>query len=234
MKKLSRIKEFIKYVRGHRKQSMVRAKQTIDNYNFTVRMCIKCNEFFHDLHKISPFSVSKYSEIYDELIRDIDFPRHCLKYEFSQHDEWIYTPLAIETIRDSKLFRIISRFNREETLKTYEDLVEFVDNIKTVCELFGENPASFYLRNYYSFGLDSHRKRKVVELLLEIEFDDYFDYDVDATVEQAFDKYREEFCDQYSHFVFMTCLNRYGVNMYEVLKLNDTYEGINDEVNVVV
>lgn len=233
MKKLNRIKEFIKYIREHRKQNKARVKETINNYNFAVRMCIKCNGVSHDLHKISPLTISKYSETYDELIRGIDFPKHGLKYEFSQHDEWIYTPLAIETIRDTKLFRIISKFNKEETVDTYQDVEELVDNIKKVCEIFGENPASFYLRNYNSFALDLNCKRKLVEMLLEIEFDDYFDYDSEATVEQVFDKSREEFSDQYSQFVFMTCLNRYGVNMYEVLKLDDIYEGINDEVNVV-
>ena len=114
--------------------------------------------------------------------------------------------------------------------ETEEDLEELVDNIKKVCKIFGENPASFYLRNYYSFGLEGYYERKLVESLLEIEFDDYFHYDPEATVEEVFDKSRDKFCDQFSQFVFMACLNRYGVNMYEVLELNGIYHGINDEI----
>ena len=230
MANLNQIMEFIKYIRKHRKENKARIKETLHQYNFPIRMSIKCNGAVHDLHKVSPFSISRYSEIYNDAVRCIDFSKHAFKYEFSKQDEWIYTPVAIEAIRDTKLFKLISKFNNDEIIETEEDLEELADNIKTVCGIFGENPASFYLRNYYSFGLEEHYERKYIETLLEIDFDDYFDYDPEATVEQVFDKCRYNFDDEFCYFVFVACLNRYGVNMYEVLGLDDIYFGINDQI----
>ena len=143
MSKLNEIKEFIKYIIKHRKESTARIKETIHSYNLPVRICIKCNSLCHDLHKISPFSIFKYSQIYNDAVRHVDFSKHRLLYEFSEHDEWIYTPLAIETIRDSKLFRAISKFNKEEIFETEEDLEELVDKIKKVLKIYVKNPASF-------------------------------------------------------------------------------------------
>ena len=232
MSKINQIKSYIQYIKNHRKENKLIVNETKNRYNVEVRGCISASIFSHDLNKLFTFKFLKYVNLYNEVADGTTLPDDIFIKPFSNHDDWIYSPIAIETLRQMELFKYILAFNKTSYISSDEEVYEIIDNIKKLCEMFGEDPRAFYLRNYNCFRFGNRSlARIVIEDELGINFDDYFNKDTQAlTVYDIFDKSNEYFSPGLAYHAFITCLNQYGVNIYEALGLDDTYQGINDRV----
>lgn len=232
MANISQIKSYIQYITNHRKENKLELKATKHKYNVEIRGCISASIFAHDLEKIFTFKLLKYVDNYIDVINDNILPDEIFNKSFSIHDGWIYSPLAIEILRPTELFKYISKFNKSSYIASEDEIYEVIDNIKMLCEMFGEDPRAFYLRNYncFRFG-NSSLARKVIEFELDLDFHDYHNRGTHSlTVYDIFDKQNKHFNPGLVYHAFITCLTQYGVNICEALGLNDTYEGINDRV----
>lgn len=232
MTKFRKLKAYVRIINEHRAINKRMVKESKVNFNKEVRGCIASSAFIHDLNKLFTFKIFKLIDTHEELISTTTQKMCCYNQPFSHHDGWMYTTLAIETLRDTELFKYISKFNNTSFIASDDEVYEVINNIKMLCGMFGEDPRAFYLRNYncFRFG-NSSLARLVIEDELNIDFDDYYDRGTHAlTVHDIFNKEHEHFNPGLAYHAFIVGLTQYGVNLYEVLGLRDTYQGINDKV----
>lgn len=233
MQNLNKIKSYTQYIMNHRRENKNNVRATKKNYNSEVRGCIWASILAHDLDKLFTLKLFDYVDIYTDIMNNgMVQHRDIFNRPFSTHDQWIYSHRAIELLKSMELFKYLSCFDRSSYISSDEEIDEIVDNINTLCEVFGEDPRAFYLRNYncFKFG-NASLARRMIEFQLDIDFDDYFVKDRPLlTVYEVFDKNNKHFMDGYAYHVFVTCLVHYGVNVYESLGLTDTYVGINDKI----
>lgn len=233
MTKMERVKLYVAEVKKHRKVNQELTRKSRKYYNSEVRGCISASAFAHDLNKIFSYKIFKYMDMNERIKAAGYIPAEIYNAPFSSHDSWMYSSMVVEMVREMELYKYITVFNCRSTLvPTENELDEVVNNIKMLCELFGEDPRAFYLRNYNCFRFSNSSKARVlIEFLLEIDFDDYFDSEERlVTVYDIFNKNNSSFNPGLAYHAFIKCLTEYGVNIYQALGLTDVYEGINDRV----
>lgn len=232
MVNFNQIKSYVRYIRNHRKENKLELKASKYKYNLEIRGCISASTLIHDLEKIFTFKLLKYSNNYIDVVNGDILRDDVFNKPFSNHDEWIYSPLAIETLRPMELFKYLSKFNKKSYIASDDEIYEVIDNIKMLCGMFGEDPRAFYLRNYncFRFGKSS-LARIMIEDELDISFDEYYDRGTYAlTVHDIFNKEHKCFNPGLAYHAFISGLTQCGVDLYDALGLSDTYEGINDKV----
>lgn len=226
---LKLVKDYINFVRAHRKEHKEIQKGKLKEYSPAVSCIMRLEYTFHDLKKIFTPKIVKYARQHEELIYDNEYSHyHDL---LCKHDSWAVMPIieGRDVKEINKVYQFLDPNNYDPHFNVYDDIVDFANGLFDLCEAYGEDCVSFYLRNYEYFNIYCECDRFDVERALAISFDDYLHDYYEVSIREALDPEYEYYDEEFANHVFYSLLNQYGVNMYDVLGIDTTERAYCDE-----